>query len=211
MGIDLIRGGRIANRGFRTTKSGNSYLKSLIHVTLISCSSTPSYQEELTPNSTKSSINVSINPDSIVTPSPSHALLSISPMIAHLPPKVITNSSALSPLLEPSPTMLDYSTYPKDSELSPLDSPKLPEIESQLPREAAWLSTNSHNSPPLEKTSCCLEVQETEKPKDISVFAPAKKAHTLLLVLDQLVENSKWPEEEDDSFVFNISNNSMKH
>ena len=34
MGIDLIRGGRIANRGFRTTKSSNSYLKSLINVTL---------------------------------------------------------------------------------------------------------------------------------------------------------------------------------
>lgn len=32
MGIDLIRGGRIANRGFRTTKSTNSYLKSLINV-----------------------------------------------------------------------------------------------------------------------------------------------------------------------------------
>ena len=32
MGIDLIRGGRIANRGFRTTKSTNSYLKTLIKV-----------------------------------------------------------------------------------------------------------------------------------------------------------------------------------
>lgn len=32
MGIDLIRGGRIANRGFRVTKSSNSYLKSLIKV-----------------------------------------------------------------------------------------------------------------------------------------------------------------------------------
>ena len=136
MGIDLIRGGRIANRGFRTTKSGNSYLKSLIHVTLISCSSTPSYQEELTPNSTKSSINVSINPDSIVTPSPSHALPSISPMTALLQSKAIINSSVLSPLLEPSPTMLDYSTYLKDSELSLSDSPKLPEIESLLLRVA---------------------------------------------------------------------------
>lgn len=33
MGIDLIRGGRIASRGFRATKSSNSYLKSLIKVT----------------------------------------------------------------------------------------------------------------------------------------------------------------------------------
>ena len=32
MGIDLIRGGRIANRGFRATKSTNNYLKSLIKV-----------------------------------------------------------------------------------------------------------------------------------------------------------------------------------
>ena len=34
MGIDLIRGGRIANRGIRKTKSSNSYLKSLIKVYL---------------------------------------------------------------------------------------------------------------------------------------------------------------------------------
>eukprot|EP00178_Gracilaria_changii_P003391 TRINITY_DN1497_c0_g1_i1.p1 TRINITY_DN1497_c0_g1~~TRINITY_DN1497_c0_g1_i1.p1 ORF type:complete len:190 (+),score=13.28 TRINITY_DN1497_c0_g1_i1:33-602(+) len=32
MGIDLIRGGRIANRGFRKTKSSNAYLKSLINL-----------------------------------------------------------------------------------------------------------------------------------------------------------------------------------
>jgi hypothetical protein len=32
MGIDLIRGGRIANRGLRKTKSTNLYLKSLIRV-----------------------------------------------------------------------------------------------------------------------------------------------------------------------------------
>ena len=32
MGIDLIRGGRIANRGTRKTKSTNAYLKSLINV-----------------------------------------------------------------------------------------------------------------------------------------------------------------------------------
>ena len=34
MGIDLIRGGRIANRGFRATKTSNAYLKSLINVSL---------------------------------------------------------------------------------------------------------------------------------------------------------------------------------
>jgi hypothetical protein len=48
----------------------------------------------------------------------------------------------------------------------------------------------------------CLEVQEIEKLKDISVFAQVKRAHTLLLVSDQLVENSRWPEAEDDSILF---------
>ena len=163
------------------------------------------------PNLIKSFTNVLTNQDSIVTPSPSQELSSIFLMIALLLPKVITNSSVLSPLLEPSPTMLDYSMYPKDLELLLLDSPKQPEIELPLPTEVAWLSINSPNSHPLEKTSCCSEVQETEKPKDISVSALVKKAHTLLLVSDQLVENSKWPEEEDDSFVFNISKNSIKY
>ena len=32
MAIDLIRGGRIANRGFKNTKSSNTYLKTLIKV-----------------------------------------------------------------------------------------------------------------------------------------------------------------------------------
>jgi hypothetical protein len=35
MGIDLIRGGRIANKNRRTTKSTNAYLKLLIKVSLI--------------------------------------------------------------------------------------------------------------------------------------------------------------------------------
>jgi hypothetical protein len=30
-------------------------------------------------------------------------------------------------------------------------------------------------------------------------------------VSDQLVENSKWPEAEDDSFLFNITTNSITH
>jgi hypothetical protein len=39
MGIDLIRGGRIANRGFRKTKTTNTYIKTLIKVIifLFSC------------------------------------------------------------------------------------------------------------------------------------------------------------------------------
>lgn len=32
MAIDLIRGGRIPNRGFKPTKSTNNYLKTLIKV-----------------------------------------------------------------------------------------------------------------------------------------------------------------------------------
>ena len=35
MGIDLIRGGRTPNRGFRKTKSSNQYLKTLIKVHLL--------------------------------------------------------------------------------------------------------------------------------------------------------------------------------
>lgn len=69
MGIDLIRGGRIANRGFRTTKSSNSYLKSLINVPLPPLSFTLSFSAEPTPNSTRSFIKDSTNHDLIATPS----------------------------------------------------------------------------------------------------------------------------------------------
>lgn len=34
MAIDLLRGGRTANRGFKATKTTNSYLKTLIKVHL---------------------------------------------------------------------------------------------------------------------------------------------------------------------------------
>jgi len=202
MGIDLIRGGRIANRGFRTTKSSNSYLKSLINVTQLSFSFIHSFQEELMLNSIKLCTNVSINPDLIVIPSPSHALLNTFRMIDLPKLKVIINSSVLLRLLELLPTMLDYLTYLKGLELLLLDLLKLQETESLLPKEAAWLSINLLNSHQPEKTCCCLEVQETEKLKDISVFALVKRVHTLLLVSDQSVENSRWPEVEDDSILF---------
>ena len=42
MAIDLIRGGRIPNRGFKPTKSTNSYLKTLIKVLPSRHSSMPS-------------------------------------------------------------------------------------------------------------------------------------------------------------------------
>ena len=69
MGIDLIRGGRIANRGFRTTKSSNSYLKSLINVHSYSFSSIPSYKEELIRSSIKLFTRDLTNQDLIATPS----------------------------------------------------------------------------------------------------------------------------------------------
>jgi hypothetical protein len=96
----------------------------------------------------------------------------------------------------------DYLMYLKALESSLLDLPKLQETESLSPREAAWLLINLLNLHPQEKMFYCLEVQEIEKLKDISVFAQVKRAHTLLLVSDQLVENSRWPEAEDDSILF---------
>lgn len=63
MGIDLIRGGRIANRGFRTTKSSNSYLKSLIKVLHKLQSFTPSSPDEPNPSLMKLSIRDSIKHD----------------------------------------------------------------------------------------------------------------------------------------------------
>jgi uncharacterized membrane protein len=81
MGIDLIRGGRIANRGFRTTKSNNSYLKSLINVIDLLFSFIHSFQEELMLNSIKLFTKDLINPDLIDILSPFHALLNICLMI----------------------------------------------------------------------------------------------------------------------------------
>ena len=53
MGIDLIRGGRIANKNRRTTKSTNAYLKLLIKVLInILFSFIHSFQEEQILNST---------------------------------------------------------------------------------------------------------------------------------------------------------------
>lgn len=96
MGIDLIKGGRIANRGFRKTKSSNSYLKSLINVTIPLVSSTPSSPEEQMLNSIKSFTKDSTNPDSIDIPSPSHASPNISPKTKIPTHKVIKSSVALS-------------------------------------------------------------------------------------------------------------------
>lgn len=50
MGIDLIRGGRIPNRGFKKTKSSNAYIKTLIKVSSFLFSSTPSSPEGHNPD-----------------------------------------------------------------------------------------------------------------------------------------------------------------
>ena len=65
MGIDLIRGGRIPNRGFKKTKSTNQYLKTLIKVSILSFSFIHSFPEEHNQGSTQQSIKDSTNQDSI--------------------------------------------------------------------------------------------------------------------------------------------------
>lgn len=91
MGIDLIRGGRIANRGFRKTKSSNNYLKSLINVPLIPFSFTHSSAEEPMPSSTKSFTSVLTSPDSLDSPSLFRASSDTFPMTA-TPSTKITSS-----------------------------------------------------------------------------------------------------------------------
>lgn len=65
MAIDLLRGGRTANRGFKATKTTNSYLKTLIKVHLKLFSFILSWIEELSLNSIKLSIKDLTNQDSI--------------------------------------------------------------------------------------------------------------------------------------------------
>jgi|LakMenE18May11ns_1017448.scaffolds.fasta_scaffold9804216_1 hypothetical protein len=87
MGIDLIRGGRIANRGFRATKSSNAYLKSLIKVKKHLCSSIPSLPEGLSLNSIRLYTRDSTNRDLPDIPSPSQESPDISPTIRLQSPK----------------------------------------------------------------------------------------------------------------------------
>lgn len=65
MGIDLIRGGRIANRGFRNTKTTNTYIKTLIKVKPFLFSCTLFSQEEPNPNLMPLFINDLTSQDSI--------------------------------------------------------------------------------------------------------------------------------------------------
>lgn len=99
MGIDLIRGGRIANRGFRTTKSSNSYLKSLIKVHSKLCSFIHFCQEELRLNLIKLSTKGSINLDLIAIPSQSQELPGIYLKMPLLLQRELISLPGLSPLL----------------------------------------------------------------------------------------------------------------
>lgn len=114
MGIDLIKGGRIANRGNRKTKSSNAYLVSLIKVPSIPFSFIPSFQEEPTISSTRSSIKDSTNQDSTVSPSPFHASLNISPKIETHNSRETHNLNASSQSSAPSPMMSDSLMSQKD-------------------------------------------------------------------------------------------------
>ena len=154
MGIDLIRGGRIANRGARKTKSSNSYLKGLIRVPVVLVSSIPSFPAEPMPSSTKSSTRGSTSHDSIDTPSPSPESPSTSPTTGTPNPK-ITSSDASSQLLAPSPTTSDSSMSPKDSRSSHSSSPRPPGTESRPLREPATPSTNLPSWPPPARVSSC--------------------------------------------------------
>ena len=197
MGIDLIRGGRIANRGVRKTKSSNSYLRSLINVSTLSFSSIPSFPEELMLNSIKSFTKDSTNQDWIDILSPSPELSSISHTTETHKSK-ITSSDALSLLLDQSPMMLDSSTFLKDSESQLLSSPQLLETESKQPKEPVSPSTSSPNWHQLEKEFSFWEDLEIEKQRDISVLCPVKRDLTQLPMLEPKVVNSREPEAEDD-------------
>ena len=74
----------------------------------------------------------------------------------------------------------------------------MPELESLPQKAAASPSINLLNWPPMARTSFSSEDPEIEKQKDISVFAPVKRDHTLLPASEPKAENSKELEEEDD-------------
>ena len=199
MGIDLIRGGRIANRGFRKTKSSNAYLKSLIQVLTFLFSSTPSSAGEPMLNSIKWFINDLTNQDSIATHSHFPELSSTSLKTAILNIK-ITSSIALLLSLVPSPTISDSSIFQKDLEFVLSSSPLEQEPEFKNLREPVTLGTNLPSWLLLARESCCWEVLAIERPSVSSAPDLDKRAHTQLLALEQRVVNSSVLEAEDDSY-----------
>lgn len=137
MGIDLIRGGRIANRGFRTTKSSNNYLKSLIKVHQLLFSSTHSLREELILSSIKLFIKDLTSHALIVILFLFHASLDFSAKTELYYLKEQINLIVLQQLLELSLTMLDYLIFQKVLELLLFALLKLPEIELLQLKEVA--------------------------------------------------------------------------
>ena len=116
MAIDLIRGGRIANRGFKPTKSSNSYLKTLIKVAHFLLSFTPSSIVEPHPSSTESSTKGLISPGLI-------DILSLYPGLSVLLHVILPNLFkekinlivVLLLLLDLSPMIIDCSISQKES------------------------------------------------------------------------------------------------
>lgn len=205
MGIDLIRGGRIANRGFRTTKSSNSYLKTLIRVPHSSRSSTPSSPEEPSPSSMRSSTSDSTSPGSTATPSPFPESPGTSPRTTQLSQREKLSTTPASLLWsDRSPMTSACSTSLRDSESQPSSSPRLPATESLLLEARHSPSTSSPNWPQQARESCCSAAQEIARPRGISASARAKRDPTLLRECDRRAGNSSEQEEEDD--LFKLSN-----
>ncbi len=199
MGIDLIRGGRIASRGFRKTKSSNAYLQSLIKVFNLTFSFIPSWLAELTPSSIRSSIRDSINRDSIAIPYPSPELSSIlqAPRQQFLKEK-LNSTHKLSPSSAASQMMLDCSMSLKDSEFALWNSHKLLKTEFIKLRVLPTLLISWLNWLHAEREFCCWEVHGIERPRGISVCILVKKVLTQLLACVLRVVSSREPEVEDD-------------
>ena len=155
-------------------------------------------------NSIRLSTSVSISHDSIDTLSPFPELPNTSLTTGTLSTKT-TNSHALLPSSEPSPTMLDFSTSQKDLKLLALSSLKLPERELKLPRENATLLISLPSLHPLERVFFCLEVLETEKLRGILVYTLVRRVPTLLLTSEPRAVNSRELEAEDDPILFKIA------
>lgn len=142
MGIDLIRGGRIPNRGVHKTKSTNPYLKSLIRVHPLLPSFTPSSREGPIADSTRSSTSVSTRPDSTVTPFRSPALPSTS----------ASKKTKQWPSSAPSQTMSGSRLYPRESTSAPSGSPNRPESVCSPTAAKSSPGTNSPRRLPLGRT-----------------------------------------------------------
>ena len=131
MAIDLIRGGRIASRGIRKTKSTNSYIKTLIKVFYsFIFSFIHSYREELNLNSIQLCTKDLTKQDLIDILFLFQGLLKPYQTIIHLllqdKPNLIVE---LLLLLELLPMIQDFFNFLKDSEYVHLNSQLKQEIE----------------------------------------------------------------------------------